>query len=110
MFILPLFPSFFTPPLPLSSVSHQVSHRECVTTLWIWGSSPNVNFTKQCYQSIRNDCEGPIKYLIYETTVQTHTIHYVCVHVEEEGEVVLDDEDEGGVVQVSGCVEDLLTA
>ena len=28
-----------------------------------------------------------------------HTIHYVCVHVEEEGEVVLDDEDEGGVVQ-----------
>ena len=25
VFILPLFPSFFTPPLPLS---HQVSHRE----------------------------------------------------------------------------------
>ena len=42
-----------------------------------------------------------------------HTIHYVCVQVEEEGEVVLDDEDEGGVVQVSGCVvllQDLLTA
>ena len=50
---------------------------------------------------------------MYETTVQTHTIHYVCVQVEEEGEVVLDDEDEGGVVQVSGCVvflQDLLTA
>ena len=28
VFILPLFPSFFTPPLPLSSISHQVSHRE----------------------------------------------------------------------------------
>ena len=26
VFILPLFPSFFTPPLPLSSISHQVSH------------------------------------------------------------------------------------
>ena len=58
-------------------------------------------------------CEGPIKYLIYETTVQTHTIHYVCVQVEEEGELVLDDEDEEGVVQVSGCVaflQDLFTA
>ena len=45
--------------------------------------------------------------------MQTHTIHYVCMHVEEEGEVVLDDEDEGEVVQVSGCVvflQDLLTA
>ena len=31
-------------------------------------------------------------------------MHYVCVQVEEEGELVLDDEDEGGVVQVSGCV------
>ena len=32
----------------------------CVTTLWIWGSSPNVNFTKQCYQSIRNDVKDPL--------------------------------------------------
>ena len=60
VFILPLFPSFFTPPLPLSSISHQVSHRECVTTLWIWGSSPNANSTKQCYQSIRNDVKDPL--------------------------------------------------
>ena len=41
------------------------------------------------------------------------TQYIMCVQVEEEGEVVLDDEDEGGVVQVSGCVvfhQDLLTA
>ena len=35
---------------------------------------------------------------------RTQYTSYVCVQVEEEGEVVLDDEDEGGVVQVSGCV------
>ena len=38
-----------------------------------------------------------------EHTVQNHTIHYVCMQVEEEVEVVLGDEDEGGVV-VSGDV------
>ena len=45
--------------------------------------------------------------------MQTHRMHYVCVQEEEEGEVGLDDEDEGGVVQVSGCVvflQDILTA
>ena len=33
-----------------------------------------------------------------------HTIHYVCVQVEEEEVVMLDDEDEGGLVQVSDCI------
>ena len=55
-----------------------------------------------------------VPFLFYITfAFKFYTIHYVCVQVEEEGEVVLDDEDEGGVVQVSGCVvllQDLLTA
>ena len=51
----------------------------------------------------QKSCEGSV-------TVQTR--HYVCVQVEEEGEVELDDEDERGVV-LSGCVVfllDVLTA
>ena len=47
-----------------------------------------------------------------EHTVQNHIIHYVCMQVEEEVEVVLGDEDEGGVVVSGDDVfrQDLLTA